>query len=76
MGYDRQHQSFVAASILLCEAFPKLTLGQSMRLNWEQCKRYIQHVLFLCARWTESKFKPKRKEEFEPFLLLATACGW
>ncbi len=76
MGADRQRQAFSVASTLLCEAFPKLILGQSMRLHWKQCKMYIQHVLILCARWRDSKFMPDDNDDFAAFLLLSTACGW
>lgn len=76
MGIDRQYQSFLDASTLLRDAFPKLTLGQSMRPTWTDCKRYIQHVLILCARWQECRFQPKLKDELDDFLWLSTACGW
>ncbi|KAJ5701177.1 Tetratricopeptide-like helical [Penicillium malachiteum] len=73
---EGRHESFVAASILLNDAFPKLVLGQSMRPYWKECKKYIQHVLMLCARWQDYKFRVKIKGEFDQFLSLSASCGW
>ena len=73
---EQQHQSFVLASELLCEQFPKLHIGQSLRNHWDKCKLYIQHVLMLCARYQDCRFRPKVAGEFNQFLELSKPCGW
>ena len=62
--------------MLLQAGFPKLINGLPLRNDWSTCKLYIQHVLILCARYQECKFRPLTHGEFDLFLELMCACGW
>lgn len=73
---EERHQAFVDAIRLLHQAFPTYVQGTTMRPVWPQCERYIAHVLILCRRWQEAKYKPQHEDEFEPFLQLSKSCSW
>lgn len=69
-------ECFLAAARLLYDAFPKQITGGSLRNEGEQCKKYIQHVLFLCAQWREHNFEPDYEGQFTHFTKLLTNAGW
>ena len=76
MGPEGRQEGFVMASKLLEVGFPELIDGLPLRNYWAACKLYTQHILILCARYQESKFKPKVAGEFDALLKLMCSCGW
>jgi hypothetical protein len=76
-GTDRNRSHcWQTTSVLLNDAFPKLVNGTSMRLKWPTCKKYIAHVMSLCARHGHADFQGNFQQDVSAFLELSTSCGW
>ncbi|KAF2759934.1 hypothetical protein EJ05DRAFT_315492 [Pseudovirgaria hyperparasitica] len=76
MSIDQLYSSFLDSATLLHKAFPKQINGNSLRNESVQCKKYIEHALFLCRQWQTYKFKPRTPGDFLTFTRLMTNCGW
>lgn len=64
------------AARLYCEIFPKQVNGLSLRPRWEQCKRYIQHILALCERLKEFEIQPLEEGEFCHLATCLSNAAW
>ncbi|KAJ5729079.1 Tetratricopeptide-like helical [Penicillium malachiteum] len=76
IGADGRQKAFTTAAEQLYSKFPKQINGVSLRNENEECKKYAQHVLSLCAHWQFYQFPLEKPGNFDSFTRLLTNCAW
>ncbi|KAI1764173.1 TPR-like protein [Hypoxylon sp. FL1150] len=73
MSREVQITTFDQALTLLNGRFPRQIEGKPMWEDWDRCKRYLPHVMFICRR-SHELFNEGRKDPELASLL--SACTW
>jgi hypothetical protein len=70
------HYSLLHTAKLLFEAFPKHTLGVSLRTDYTTCRSLAPHILALCVRFRQYKFEPEASNARDEFSALLGSFAW
>lgn len=69
-------ETFDAASVLLCEAFPTQQAGETLLSRWNICQTYIQHAQSLARHYVNYRRRGKQLSPVKQFAELLSNCAF